>query len=61
MKKLDCTATILLIVGGLNWGLSLFDVNLVTMLLGSFPMMEKLVYGCVGLSAVWKGYRKLTK
>ena len=44
---------ILLIVGGLNWGLvGLFGFNLVNTLLGSIPMAERAVYGLVGLSAV---------
>lgn len=39
-------------VGALNWGLvGLFDFNLVNTVLGSMPMVEKLVYILVGLSA----------
>ncbi len=53
-------AKILLIVGGLNWGLvgvsmlmgSMPQWNLVTMLLGSWPMVEAIVYLLVGVSAV---------
>lgn len=52
---------ILLIVGGLNWGLvGLFDFNLVTALLGSIPMLEKVIYILVGVAAVFKGYWMLT-
>ncbi len=47
-------AFILLIVGGLNWGLSAFGMNLVNMLLGSWPMVEKVVYLLVGASAVYE-------
>lgn len=56
---------ILVIVGALNWGLiGLFDFNLVMTLLGGYPMIEKLVYILVGVSAVvdflmHKGYCKL--
>ncbi len=54
MKTLHVIAFILVIVGGLNWGLvGLFNFNLVTALLGSIPMLESLVYILVGLSAVY--------
>lgn len=50
---------ILVIVGGVNWGLiglgSLMggaDWNVVKMILGSWPMLEAVVYLLVGLSAV---------
>jgi uncharacterized membrane protein YuzA (DUF378 family) len=43
---------ILLVVGGLNWGLDALNYNLVTMLLGNWPMAEKAVYLLVGVSAV---------
>lgn len=40
-------------VGALNWGLvGLFQWNLVNALLGSWPTLERLVYGLVGLSAL---------
>ena len=46
----------LLAVGGLNWGLvGLFGFNLVAAILGSVPMLEKLVYILVGASAVYIG------
>ena len=45
---------ILLVVGGLNWGLDALGYNLVYMILGSWPMLEKLVYILVGLSAVYE-------
>jgi hypothetical protein len=51
---------ILMVVGALNWGLvgiGAFmggNLNLVNMLLGSWPMVEWLVYVLVGLSAVYE-------
>lgn len=51
-------AFLLLVVGGINWGLvglGMFlggDWNLVSMVLGSIPMLESLVYLLVGVSAV---------
>lgn len=44
---------ILVFVGALNWGLiGLFDFNLVSFFFGYSPMMEKLIYVLVGVSAV---------
>lgn len=55
MRTIDIIAGVLLIIGGLNWGLvGLFDFNLVGYVFGSMPMMGKLVYDLVGLSAVYK-------
>ena len=48
-----CLAKWLLIVGGLNWGLiGLFEYDLVTSLLGSWPWLVKLIFVLVGLAAV---------
>lgn len=56
MKKLnviDWIALILVIVGGLNWGLVALKFNLVTFLVGAWPWLEIAVYALVGLSALW--------
>lgn len=46
-------AWILLLIGGLNWGLvGLANIDLVDMLLGSWPLAARIVYILVGLSAV---------
>jgi uncharacterized membrane protein YuzA (DUF378 family) len=47
-------AFILLVVGGLNWLLVAFDYNLVDSLLGMGSMAAKVVYGLVGLSAIYE-------
>ncbi len=53
MKSLHTLSFILLVVGGLNWLLvGLFDWNLVTTLLGSWPVLVKIVYVLVGISAI---------
>lgn len=53
MKALHCIAFILVIIGGLNWGLvGAFNWNLVDLLLGSWMWLENLVYILVGLSAI---------
>ena len=47
-------AFILVIVGAVNWGLwGLFELDLVDVLLGGWPMLAKLVYIVVGLSGVY--------
>lgn len=54
MKILHCVAFTLLIVGGLNLGLvALFNFNLVSAILGSFPALEQVLYILVGASAVY--------
>lgn len=53
MKYLHMVAFVLVIVGGLNWGLVAFDVNAVALLLGAWPAVEMLVYILVGLSAIY--------
>lgn len=50
---LDTGALVLVIVGGLNWGLAVFNFNLVNQLLGGVPMLETIVYGLVGLAAIY--------
>ena len=45
---------ILVIVGGLNWGLiGLFNYDLVAMIFGNMSFLSKLVYDLVGLSALY--------
>lgn len=47
-------AKVLVLVGGLNWGLiGVLNFNLVNTLLGSWPMVERIVYVLVGVSAVF--------
>lgn len=54
MKALHMIAWILVIVGGLNWGLVAFNFNLVTTLLGKWPTLVTIVYALVGLSALYE-------
>lgn len=59
MKTVHMIAWILLVVGGLNWllvgvgGFMGSNLNVVNLLLGSWPSVEWLVYILVGLSAVY--------
>ena len=55
MKPLNLITLILLIVGGLNWGLvGLFNFDLVAALFGAGSMLARIVYILVGLSALWQ-------
>ncbi len=60
MKKLDLAATTLLVVGGLNWGLiAIAKFDLVATIFGGMDFGEtnaasRIVYGLVGLAAVYE-------
>ena len=55
MKKLDLFAAVLLIVGGLNWGLvGLLGFDLVAAIFGEMSPVSRLIYILVGLSALWQ-------
>ncbi len=54
MKIIDIIAAILLIIGGLSWGLvGLFGFNLVSFLFGG-NILENIIYILIGASAVWQ-------
>jgi uncharacterized protein len=58
VKKIDALAAALLVVGGLNWGLvalARFDLvaTLVGLDFGQTNALSRIVYGLVGLSAVY--------
>lgn len=53
-STLELIALILVVVGGLNWGLvGLFNFNLVDTVFGAASTLAKIVYILVGLSAVY--------
>ena len=59
---LDTVAFILVIVGGINWGLVGFlNFNLVATLLGASEMLTNIVYDLIGLSAVLMCYKHFMK
>lgn len=53
MKILHIIAFILLVVGGLNWGLVAIGYNIVDAVLGAGSVYAKIVYALVGLSAIY--------
>lgn len=64
MSALDWTAIVLLLAGGLNWGLYGFlGFNLVAWLAAQtgYQIIEKVVYGLVALAALYSIYTLYAK
>jgi len=56
-NPIDLLAMILVIVGGLNWGLvGLLELDLVQLIFGSIPILAKIVYIVVGLASLYMIY-----
>lgn len=54
LNALDWIALILVIVGGLNWGLvGIFKFDLVAAIFGPMSIISRIVYILVGLSAIY--------
>ena len=56
MKKLDILVAVLLVIGGLNWGLvGFFQFDLVASIFGGqSAAISRIVYTLVGLSALYQ-------
>ncbi len=60
MKTLDVITGVLLVVGGLNWGLvGIAHFDLVAALFGDMSALSRIVYTLVGISAVYQAIRWL--
>ncbi|MDP2709501.1 MAG: DUF378 domain-containing protein [bacterium] len=56
MKILNWTTFILVVIGGLNWGLiGFFNFDLVAAIFGDMSALSRTIYALVGLSAVYMG------
>ena len=54
LNALDWVALVLVLVGGLNWGLvGIFKFDLVATIFGDMSGLARVVYSLVGLSAVY--------
>ncbi|MEM3431582.1 MAG: DUF378 domain-containing protein, partial [Candidatus Micrarchaeia archaeon] len=56
MKKdtLGMIALVLTIIGGINWGLvGVVNLDLVALIFGFMPILQKIIYILVGLSALY--------
>lgn len=64
MKAIDVVIAVLLVIGGLNWGLvGLFRFDLVAAILGDMTILSRVIYIVVGVSAIyqvlqWKAIQK---
>jgi uncharacterized membrane protein YuzA (DUF378 family) len=55
MKVLNIIAFVLLLIGGLNWGLvGFFNLDLVSTIFGVGSMVTRVIFALVGLSALYK-------
>ncbi|NBO25014.1 MAG: DUF378 domain-containing protein, partial [Chlamydiae bacterium] len=56
MKMLNLIASILVVVGALNWGLwGFFQFDLVAFLFGGmYAPISRVVYALVGVAGLWK-------
>lgn len=55
MKAVNAVVLLLIIIGGLNWGLvGAFEFNLVDALFGEGSVLARIVYVVVGLAALYK-------
>lgn len=54
MKTLNFITLLLIIIGGLNWGLTAFGLNIVHALFKSIPIVETVIYVLVAASAVFQ-------
>lgn len=54
LNWLDWVVVVLVIIGGLNWGLyGLFGFDLVAYLFGAVSILSRIVYALVGLAALY--------
>lgn len=54
MTGANWVALILLIVGGLNWGLvGLFQFDLIAAIFGEMSVLSRIIYVIVGLAAIY--------
>lgn len=54
LTVIDWIALVLVIVGGVNWGLvGLFKFNLVEVIFGFAPIIATIVYIIVGIAAIY--------
>ncbi len=61
MKTLNAVTQILIIVGGLNWGLvGVAKFDLVATIFGAGSFLSNTVYTLVGISAIYQAVRLAT-
>ena len=54
LSTIDWVALVLVIIGGVNWGLiGFFNFDLVATIFGNESMLSRIIYDLVGISAVY--------
>jgi uncharacterized membrane protein YuzA (DUF378 family) len=54
MKTFDLITFVLVIIGGLNWGLlGIFSFDLITFIFGDISPLNRVIYILIGLSALY--------
>ena len=66
MRALDLLATLLVVVGGINWGLvAIAKFDLVAFItgqaFGQVNLLSGIVYALVAIAALWIGARTVTQ
>lgn len=62
LNTFDWIALLLLIIGGINWGMiGLFNIDLVSTLFGDMTMLTRTIYTIVSVSALYTIYILTTK
>jgi uncharacterized membrane protein YuzA (DUF378 family) len=57
-KTFDVIVAVLLVIGGINWGLIGFlGFDLVDFIFGTVPYLSRILYGIVGLCAVYQAFQ----
>lgn len=57
LNVFDWVALILLVIGGVNWGMiGIFNVDLVSMLFGVMTILTRIIFVMVGLAAIHTVY-----
>jgi len=55
MKAFDVITLILLVIGGLNWGLvGIFDFNFIEWIFGQFSVVTRIIYIVVAVCALYQ-------
>lgn len=58
MKGFDVFVAVLLVIGGLNWGLvGFFGFDLVASIFGGMSIFSRIVYAVVGLCAIYQVFQ----
>jgi hypothetical protein len=53
--NLELIAMVLLVIGGLNWGLyGLFNLDVISAIFGEMSALSRIIYVVVGLAAVYR-------